>query len=351
VADLLADIRAGKLAPVYFLVSQQPLLLERAVTAIRDASVPPDMRAWNADVVEGRGASGSRVLAALQTLPMMGERRLVHVRDVAAMQAAEMAHLLAYLDDPNPRTVFLATAAKVDKRIKLFASAKKKGFLHEMEPPRRLAQWIRDEAAARGADLDSRAASRLEDVVGKDLSRLALALEQLRLYAGDRRITSDDVDDLIADTRERSVFELTDAIGEGALPRALAAVSSLCEQRQSAIGVVVMLARHMRQLGACQAALSDGASPSELPRILGVPPFIADKLGGQARRYTVQSVQRGLELLADTDASLKGYTQHSKTLGRELGERIMLERAVTTLVELGSAPAGSAPASRTRGRR
>jgi len=61
-------------------------------------------------------------------------------------------------------------------------------------------------------------------------------------------VTSDDVDELVADTRERTVFELTDVIGAADRPRALAAVASLCDQRESAVGVVVMLARHVRQL-------------------------------------------------------------------------------------------------------
>src|SRR6185503_17100081 len=100
-----------------------------------------------------------------------------------------------------------------------------------------------------GVALEPRAITRLADAVGADLSRLALVIEQLALYAGGRAVTADDVDDLVADTRERSVFELTDAVGAGDLAGALTAVSALCDQRDSALGVIAMLARHLRQLG------------------------------------------------------------------------------------------------------
>ena len=100
--------------------------------------------------------------------------------------------------------------------MKLYAQLGKKGWLHVLEAPRQLAPWVtrRGEGARRGRSTPA-AVQRLVDAVGDDLSRLALAIEQLALYAGDRAVTSDDVDELIADTRERSVFELTDAIGEG----------------------------------------------------------------------------------------------------------------------------------------
>jgi DNA polymerase-3 subunit delta len=333
-SDIISRARAGELAPVYLLVSQQPLLLERALTAIVDAAVPPESRGFNLDSLEGRGLNGSRLLAALQTLPMMAQRRVIVVRDISAVPAAELAKLLPYLDDPNPSTVLVATAGKVDKRVKFYATAKKKKMLFELEPPRRLGPWIREEAAARGVQLGARAGDRLADVVGKDLSRLAIALEQLALYAGDRPVEVDDIDDLIADTRERSVFELTDSIGAGELDRALAAVAALCDQRQSAIGVIVMLARHMRQLGKAQVALHRGARKGELSRELGVPPFIADKIAGQSRRYSARAIGRALERLAEADRALKGYTQVTRTLGRDLGERVILDRVVTELVTL-----------------
>ncbi len=334
--DLFDDVASGNLAPVYVLVSEHPLLLTRALTAVRDAAVPEASRGFNYDVFEGRGTAAGPVLSAAETLPMMAKLRMVVIRDVAAMAAAELAQLVPYLDRPNPSTVLVGVAAKVDKRLKFFSVAKKKRFLHQLDAPRALGPWIRKEAAARGARMSGRACDRLADVVGKDLSRIALAIDQLALFSGDRAIEADDVDELIADTRERSVFELTDAIGEGNRERALAAVASLCEQRQSAIGVVVMLARHMRQLAMCRVAMAERKPKSALPGFVGAPPFIVDKLMAQARRYDDQALATALGRLHDADRGLKGMDWSVRTLGRDLGERVLLERLVSDLVDLGS---------------
>jgi DNA polymerase-3 subunit delta len=344
VPDLFDDVASGSLAPVYVLISEHPLLLSRGLAALRDAAVPPATRGFNYDVFEGRGASAGPIVGAAETLPMMAKLRMVVIRDLAAMAGGELAQLVPYLEKPNPSTVLVGVAAKVDKRLKFFAVAKKKRFLHQLDPPRAIGPWIRKEAAARGARMSPRACDRMADVVGKDLSRIVLAIDQLALCAGDREIDADDVDELIADTRERSVFELTDAIGEGNRQRALAAVASLCEQRQSAIGVVVMLARHMRQLAKCQVAMAERQPRSALPGIVGAPPFVIDKLMSQARRYDAAGLGAALGKLHDADRGLKGMDWSVRTLGRDLGERVLLERLVSDLIELGSAGSG------TRGR-
>jgi DNA polymerase III subunit delta len=341
VSDLIADVQRGRIDPVYVLASEHPILIDRAVGAIRDAAVPPAMRGWNYDVVEGSlkaAGSASKIVATARTLPMMGARRMVFVRDLATLPADEAAVLTAYLIDPNPSTVLVALTSKLDKRQKLYAAASKAGYLHVLEAPRQVAPWIRAEADARGVRLDPRAVTRLADAVGNDLSRLALVIEQLALYAGDRGVTADDVDDLVADTRERSVFELTDAVGAGDLPGALAAVSALCDQRDSALGVVAMLARHLRQLGVVVA--HRGASKQQLASALALPPFIADKVIAQGRRFTADGLARATSLLAAADRALKGdqlierpFTGFQmKALGRDLGERVVLERLVTAIV-------------------
>lgn len=349
-SDLVAAAAAGKLAPVYVVFSEHPILVDRALAAVRDAAVPPNMRGWNYEVVEGK-ATAQRIVNACQTLPMMGARRMVYVRDLAAMAADELTELAAYLDAPSPSSVLFAVTSKVDKRMKFYAAAGKKGVMHELAAPRRADGWIRGEAEARGVRLDPGAVNRLADAVGADLSRLALTIDQLALYAGGRPVTADDVDDLVADTRERTVFELTDAIGAGDAAAALAAVGSLADQRQSVIGTLAMLARFVRQLALVHVAKAENLGRNELPGRVGVPPFVLDKLLGFARRYSPAALGRATELIASADWGLKGFPDpgvvgvatdtaalgtSQKTLGRALGERVLLERLTLGLIALGA---------------
>jgi DNA polymerase-3 subunit delta len=336
------ELVEGGLDPVYVLHSEHPILVERALVAIRDAAVPPAARGFNYDVVEGK-ASGSRIVALAQTLPMMAARRMVYVRDLSLMPADDAEPLVQYFSKPSPSTVLVAVASKLDKRMKIFAAASKKGYLHVLEAPRQLGAWVRAEAQQRGVQMEPAAYGRLIDAVGDDLSRLAIAIEQLGLYAHGRTVKTDDVDDLVADTRERSVFELTDAIGSGDRARALAAVSSLCDQRESAVGVVVMLARHVRQLSTLHALRGANVPRSEWASRIGVPPFVVDKLLAQGKLYTPSALARATRCLAEADRALKGditldgraahYTgPQMKALGRDLGERVILETVVDQIV-------------------
>ncbi|HET7505251.1 MAG TPA: DNA polymerase III subunit delta [Kofleriaceae bacterium] len=352
--DLLTEIRAGRLAPIYVLHSEHPILIERVVTALREVVVPPAARGFNYDIVEGK-PSGARIVALAQTLPMMAKYRMIYVRDLSAMPADDAEPLLGYLARPNPSTVIVAVVSKLDKRIKLYAQLSRKGYLHVLEAPRQLAPWVRAEAKQQAVQLEGAAITRLIDAVGDDLSRLALTIGQLGLYAGGRAVTSDDVDELVADTRERTVFELTDAIGAADRPRALAAVASLIDQRENAVGVVVMLARHVRQLSMVYSLRETNVPRSSWASMLGVPPFVVDKLIAQARSYSPGALAHATQRLANADRALKGditltstvaafpgggaiiggFTgPQIKALGRDLAERIILEHVVDGIVGL-----------------
>ena len=338
---------AAKRDPIYVFHSEHPILIERAVAELRDEIVPPAARGFNYDVVEGK-PKGSQIVSLAQTLPMMAAARMVFVRDLSLLPADEGETLLDYLNKPNPSTVIVALASKLDKRLKLFAQLSKKGFVHVLDAPRQLGAWVRDEAKVRDVKLDAAAVQRLVDAVGSDLSRLALTIEQLGLYTAGKPVTSDDVDELVADTRERSVFELTDAIGAADRARALAAVAALCDQRESAVGVVVMLARHIRQLSLLHHMRVAQVPRGEWASRIGVPPFVVDKLIAQARSYTPRALANATRRLAAADRALKGditltadtspFTgPQMKALGRDLGERVILESVVDGIVELAGA--------------
>jgi DNA polymerase-3 subunit delta len=324
-------IARGEIDPVYLIVTGDPLLYQRTLAAIAAAVVEPATRGFNREAFEGKGASAQAIVNAARTLPMMARRRMVIVRDLDGLGAEGLATLCGYLESPAPETCLVLSSPKADGRLKIYQLAKKRGWLHELAVPRNLAAWILDEATRRRARVTPDAARRLADVVGGDLGRLSSSLDQLVLYADGRAVEAADVDELVAETRERTVFELTNAVGQGGpdgRQRALRAVTRLIDQRESAIGVTIMLARHMRQLALTRELAQARTPRSELPRLVGAPPFAIDGLVAQARRFSRPALERAFELLAQADLDLKGPVKAA------LGERVVLERLVERLLAL-----------------
>ncbi len=327
----VAEIARGRVAGVYIL-SGERLLVDRIVHALRDL-VPPAQRAFNYDVFDADRLDGGAVVQAARTMPMMGKRRVVVVRGAHGLAAGELEKMVAYVAAPAPETVLVLVGEKFDTRLKFFAQARKAGAVVEkLEAPyeSRLPGWVEDEARRQGVKLGSGVSGRLAQVIGRDLGRLAAAVEQLSLYAGPgKAVAVDDVDDVIADSRERNVFELCDATYAGQRVRALVAARKMLAARESAIGMVAMLARHARQLARIKAL---GARPSEgdIASALGVSPFFARPLGEQARRYAEAGLGRVLGLLAQADRDLKGPVKAA------LGEDVVLERLLDRVVAAGT---------------
>jgi DNA polymerase-3 subunit delta len=335
----MSDARTGDLAPVYVLAGGERFLLDRAALALRDATVPEAARSLAMDVIDGTQASCAEVAEKARTLPMLfggARRRFVLVRDADGLASGgkDPAPLLAYLDAPADTTVLVLVAEKADQRSKLFGEVKKRGLLIKLDPPppRQLSSWVQKEASTQGVSMSDGAAVRLSETVGRDLGRLAQAIVQLGLYADGRQVTSGDVDELIADTRERTIFELTDAVGAGDPGKTLRAVRRLLAQRESAVGAVAMLSRHVRQL--MRARELGRASQAEAASQLGVPPFVVDTLRAQARRFDEAGLRRALLLCVEADRALKGPPRGA------VGEEALLERLCLRLTAL-AAPARS----------
>ena len=113
-------------------------------------------------------------------------------------------------------------------------------------------RWIAEAAAARGVKIDTDAARELVDALGGDMMMISGELEKLILYAGEKkRITLGDVETMVLAAKQRTLYELTDAISAKDRPRALAimdAILSTGDGDEAAIGHLYMLAKTFRQM-------------------------------------------------------------------------------------------------------
>ncbi len=304
--------------------------MKRRVDEIRTL-VGPDPMGFNQTELSAKGASADVITSQATTLPMMAPYRLIVVRGLSDLPAAELVKLLPYIEDPNPTTVLVLCTFKLDKRIKFFQRVKKLGYLEECGAPKNIRSFLQSEAKRIGATLTDDGLRRLTSLIGDDVSRLVGSLEQLDLYA-DGPITADHVDELIASTKEQSVFALTDAITRGARRDAQLLVRQLTDQKQSAIGAIALLGRYVSQLGLIAEGKRRGLDSGKIASAAGCPPFVVNKLTTAAMRTSPAAIAFCLSLLSKADISLKGGGGHSKTLGRALTERAILAETVDHLI-------------------
>lgn len=306
---MLGAIAAGELDPVYCLHGPERFLIDRCLAAVRSAALGPSAgHGLNHDVFELKETGLSAALTAAQTLPMFAKRRLVVGRGIDLLKSEDLEGLAEYVADPNPSTCLVLTGDKIDGRLKPFQALRKAGFLHDFARlrDRELPPWIAREAAARKIALEPDGAQALAEAAGADLGRISQALEQLSLYVGPGgRIRRADVEALIAETRERGVFELTKAIGDGDAPRALALLANMLANREPPLRIQFMLVRQLRQIWRAKELSAAGAPRMEIAGAVGIAPFFLDDVLAPARRMSEAALERSFRRLYLSDKTLK----------------------------------------------
>jgi DNA polymerase III subunit delta len=331
--DVVAAVARGEIDPIYCL-SGERYLVDAALRAIRAAVLGAAGAAasFNQDVYELKESGLGALVATARTLPMMAKRRLVVGKGIDEVKAELLEPLVAYVEDPNPSTCLVLLGEKVDVRFRAMAALRKAGYLHVFAPLRdqALAGWLRAEARARNITLEADAATALADLAGPELGRLAQALEQLALYTGGGRpIKLDDVEDLVAETRQRSIFELTKAIGAGDVPRALALLANMLRNREPPLRIEFMLARQLRQIWRAKELAAAGASRPEIAGAVGINPYFLDDVLVPARRMSPRALARAFERLYQADQALKSS---------RVDPELIVSRLVQSLAEDAGAP-------------
>ena len=318
--ELESELAAGRLRPAYLLTGAEALLREDGRRAIESAVFGSSGRDFDLDVFDGERCTPAALEDALRALPVLAPRRLVVLREPEARRRGEallerLEALLAGLAEPAS-AVLLVLAERVDGRARWVRAFGEPAARVDCEPPRNLrdtAAFVRREATRQGVAFAAGAAEALAERVGPQLLLLRQEIAKAALYAGPGRpVTTAHVAETASDTAEEPIWSLTDAIGEGRAPDALALLGRMDAAGAPPPAVLGALASHFRKL----ARLRTGGR-------VAAPPFALRKLEAQAKRYTAPRLRACLAALHDADERLKGRG--------ELPAQLALERLVLTL--------------------
>ena len=366
----LTEIAApATLRPGYVLIGDEAFLYQRCRQGILAALAPPESRDFSLHDLDLADTSIFDILDRAQTPSLMAPFQVIFVRNLKQLygrgsKKEEFAAIDAYFRSPNPQAVllFVADHLRIPTDLRKMDYQDKErydriretlgdwcGFVELARVDEADAiKWVTATAESRGIKFDPDAARELADALGADMMLVSSELEKLCLYVSAptspltneavilsaarsaeskdlrlppatatiplarNRITLGDVETMVLAAKQRSLYELTDAISQHDRTRALLLLHGLLNAsdggEDAAIGHLYMLARTFRQMliileknvrdsRAIWAALWQG---------FRMPPFAAEDLIRQARRYkSRRELTRALRLVARADLELR----------------------------------------------
>lgn len=306
------EIGKGRVAPAYLFTGSESLPKREAIDALV-ATVPEGLRAFNVQVFHAFESDLSEVLTAAGTLPFLGSRRVVILRDVDKMRPTEgrSTQLEVYLKTPPPETIFVITTDDDEKAKSLVKRHGGSCVVVVFNPLKgaALAGAVRAEAVRLGCTIGTSAIAGLLEVAGEDQALVFNELAKLRLAVGDGGAIDDGaVARYAAGYAHHGTFDVIDAISRRDLVGSLRLLDEVTIKDEEFLGLLGMLGKRLRVLW----YLSGGAR--EVPKEFRVYPGQLDKLRPEARRFTRAEIEQGLRGLALLDDRVKSTAVAPKLL-------------------------------------
>ena len=352
-----AEVAAKKLRPAYVMVGDEAFFRRQCRDAILKHLVPPELRDFGVQEFDLAETELAEILDRARTPSLMAPFQVFFVRGIKVLYGRgkndeKYEAIEEYVKNPNPDALIIFVADHISipadvrrmdwqdrerfERIRDtlgdFCGIIELGRVDEGDAVR----WVSEAAAEQDVKIESDAARELVDALGADMMMISNELEKLVLYAGERkRITLGDVETMVLAAKQRSLYELTDAISAKDRPRALAtldAILSSGDGEEAAVGHLYMLAKTFRQmLVILEKNVRDSrAIWQALWQGFRVPPFAAEDVIKQARRYkSRRELTRALRLIARADLQLRSSPP---------SKRLVLENLVLALTTAEQVP-------------
>ena len=316
---LTQTLKKREFASLYLLFGEESFLTERAKDEIVDAIIPEGLRDFNLNIFDAVDCDIARVRDALKTLPMMSPQRLVVLTNAHQLKDKEWETLQPLLDSPHRGTVLVCVSLKVDRRKKHWKRLLESGVALECKRPyeNQIPEWISFLSQRHAVQFDEDSSSALQQVVGSNLSDLDGEIRKISIFCGGKsaggkgsardvvRVSVDDVMKVASRVKIESVFDFADAVGRNDRARALYCLANLLDQGQNEVGIIALVARHVRILRTMIEGLREGLSGPRLASKAGVSPYFVRDYTDQARLWTPTKIDQTLEALFDTDRALK----------------------------------------------
>lgn len=321
--EMIGQMRSGKLQGNYLISVEEEYLYDLFIEALTEDFLGGRLLDFNFEEMDFLKRTPDEILNALETLPMMAEKRIVLIdhmpleRDSVKQYTAALEPLIAYLENPNPSTLgFFIFRGKKPFQGKFVKKADsfwtrvsfdrlKKGELMAFIAGRfqlagiRVNRKIPEILARESGYLERDSQKNLYDVQN-EADKIASS------YKGKGTLDEETLEALLVLNYDENIFAYTDALGERRVDDALKLFDGFQKMNLDSYRTYYMTVRLIRNLLNVKACLLEGYTEAKIISRIKLSPFEFKKVRGMVRRFS-------LEELKDLHARAYDFEKRMKT--------------------------------------
>lgn len=334
---IVAEVKAGRFAPLYLLMGEEGYFIDQLTDLLADSILEEHEKAFNQLVVYGKETDEGTIINYARQMPMMGGRMVIIVKDAASLKKIE--NLSIYTASPLASTILIIACKgkSVDKRSALYKHCSTKGVVFESPRPydNELAPWVATYLRAKkGCAIEEKALKMVTDFMGTDIAKIVGEFDKLltRLPEGTKVITADHIEQNIGISKDFNNFELIEAVAQKNFAKAMRIADNFARNPKEHPLVVTT----STLFGYFQKVFTinykewqtrvkgmPAASDAELAGLLKVSPFMLSGYRQAARLYPNKKIFIILGLIREYDMKGKGIATGGADQGDLLRELLM----------------------------
>jgi len=311
---LKEDIKNKEFKNIYLFYGQEEFLKKYYLDSIEKAVLENDLTAMNKLVLEGK-IEISKIEEACETMPVFSEKKLVLVKNSGLFKSGKdgakqdsKEKLVEYLKNVPDYTVLVFYEEEIDKKLKTVNIVKKNGLVVEfsLQKPAELVRWVVKVMKSYNKEISMEDASHLVEVCEPGMTEILNEVNKLVMFVGERtRITVQDIEKVCTKSVKSRIFDLTDAVAEKNLDRALKLLNDMLIVREPVPKILFMITRQLRHVLEMKMLSVDGVSVKDACTKMGITPYIGKKLSSQAQRFSIDKLKEGIKEAFELDLAIK----------------------------------------------
>jgi DNA polymerase III subunit delta len=318
VLEVWKDIKRKQFAPVYLIYGTEAFLINETKQLLLNSSLSDDEIDFNFSQFDLEEIPIETALEDVETLPFIGERRLVFVQNpfflTAEKTKSKVEHNVKKLEEylANPAhfsiVVLIAPYEKLDERKKITKELKRHAVVVEAKKlnEHELKLWVRERTLATQVQIDEAAIEIMLELAGTNLMLLTNEIDKLALYADKEKvIDASMVEKLVAKSLEQNIFTLVDKFLQRDLAGTIKIYHELLRQNEEPIKILGVMASQVRLMYQVKEMARQGYSQQKIAGALKIHPYRVKLALGKTASYNDAQLLSIINDLAEADYKMK----------------------------------------------